>query len=64
MSDAVADEQLPAKRGRSRLLLAGLIVAGAAAGFATGFMGYVSPSALIVGAPAEDHGHEIGRAHV
>lgn len=57
MSDAVADEQLPAKRGRSKLLLAGVVLIAGLGGFAASYLGFVSPSALLASEEkAEAHG--------
>lgn len=50
MSDAIADASAgPAPRGRSKLILMGIILLAGAGGFAAGFLGFVSPAALLAG---------------
>lgn len=49
MSDAIADDLPPARRGRSMILLAGAVLVAGLLGFAASFLGYVSPTAWMSG---------------
>lgn len=65
MSDATADEQPPARRGRSKLLLAGAVLIAGFGGFAASYLGYVSPTALMASdKAAEAHGPAPGYVDV
>lgn len=54
MSETLAEEAAPARSGRGKLVLAGIVLVVGLGGFAASYMGVVSPSGLFAKGHSED----------